>query len=71
MEKCQADYEAMREELEGRMNRLRAEHAEVKEEYELRVAGLLSGKVDTILQLKEEVEVEFSDRMSGEYLFLH
>ena len=71
VEKCQADYEAMREELEGRMNRLRAEHAEVREEYELKVAGLLSGKVDTILQLKEEVEVEFSDRMSGEYLFWH
>jgi len=65
-EKWQADYEALKEEMEGRMNRLRAEHAEKVEEYEVKVAGLLAGKVDTILQLKEEVEVEFSDRMSGE-----
>jgi hypothetical protein len=65
VEKCQADYEALKEALEGQINRLRAEHAEQVEEYEAKVAGLLSGKVDTILQLKEEVEVEFSDRMSG------
>jgi hypothetical protein len=33
-EKWQADYEALKEEMEGRMNRLRAEHAEQVEEYE-------------------------------------
>jgi hypothetical protein len=71
VEKYQADYEALKEEMEGRMNRLRAEQADQVEEYETRVANLLSGKVDTILQLKEEVEVEFSDRMAGGDKLVH
>ena len=43
----------------------RAEHAERVEEYEEKITDLLSGKVDTIFQMKEEVESDFSDRMAG------
>ena len=47
------------------MSGYRAEHAERVEEYEEKITDLLSGKVDTIFQMKEEVESDFSDRMAG------
>ena len=48
---------------------VRAENAEKVEEYEQKIADILSGKVDTIFMMKEEVEAEYSDRMSGQSPF--
>ena len=38
---------------------------EKNEEHEAKISDLMSGKVDNIFKLKEEVESEFSDRMTG------
>ena len=46
-------------------NFFRAENTEKIEEYETKISNILSGKVETIFQMKEEVEAEYSDRMSG------
>ena len=43
----------------------RAEMEEKNEEHEAKISDLMSGKVDNIFKLKEEVESEFSDRMTG------
>jgi len=64
-EKYQEDFEKMKEEMEGKLNRLRAEHSDKVDEYETRLSNLMSGKVDTIFQMKEEVESEFGDRMEN------
>jgi len=64
-EKYQEDFDNLKEDLEGRINRLRAEHSDKVEEYETRIANLMSGKTDTIFQMKEEVEAEFADRMEN------
>ena len=64
-EKYQEDYDKMKEQMEGQINRMRAEHVEKCEEYEARLANLMSGKTDSIFQMKEEVESEFADRMEN------
>ena len=64
-EKYQEDYDKMKEQMEGQMNRLRADHIDKCEEYEARIANLMSGKTDSIFQMKEEVETEFADRMEN------
>ena len=43
----------------------RAENTEKIEEYESKISNLLSGKTDTICQIKEGVESEFLERMTG------
>ena len=48
----------------------RAENTEKVEEYEQKIADIMSGKVDTIFMMKEEVEAEYSDRMSGGLMYL-
>ena len=65
LEKYQEDYDKMSEEMQGQLNRLRAEHMEKCEEYEARIANLMSGKADTIFKMKEEVETEFAERMEN------
>ena len=55
----------MKDQMEGQLNRLRAEHMGKCEEYEKRIANLMSGKADTIFQMKEEVETEFGERMEN------
>eukprot|EP00092_Neocalanus_flemingeri_P012882 GFUD01013878.1.p1 GENE.GFUD01013878.1~~GFUD01013878.1.p1 ORF type:complete len:1023 (+),score=360.95 GFUD01013878.1:130-3198(+) len=64
-EKYQEEFDKMKEEKEGMLNRLRAEHSDKTEEYETRLSNLMSGKVDTIFQMKEEVESEFGERMEN------
>ena len=64
-DKSQEDYDQMKDQMEGQLNRLRAEHMGKCEEYEKRIANLMSGKADTIFQMKEEVETEFGERMEN------
>merc|ERR1719410_1820887 len=64
-EKYQEDYDTMKEQMDGQINRLRADHMERCEEYEARIANLMSGKADTIFKMKEEVETEFAERMEN------
>ena len=64
-EKYQEDFDKMKEQMEGQMNRLRADHIDKCEDYEARLANLMSGKTDSIFQMKEEVETEFADRMEN------
>lgn len=64
-ERYQEEYDKMKEEMEGRMNRLRAEHSEKVEELEVKISHLLSGKMDMVFQMKEEVEGEYAERMEG------
>jgi len=64
-ERYQEEFDKMKEEMEGKLNRLRAEQSEKVEEYEVRIANLMSGKTDTIFQMKEEVEAEFGERMEN------
>ena len=64
-DKNQDDYDQMKDQMEGQLNRLRAEHMVKCEEYEKRIANLMSGKADTIFQMKEEVETEFGERMEN------
>merc|ERR1719462_677997 len=45
------------------MNRLRAENSEKVEELETKISALLSGKMDMVFQMKEEVEGEYAERM--------
>ena len=47
----QEEYDKMKEAMEGQINRLRADNAEKLEEYEAKVAALMSGKVDTIFKV--------------------
>jgi len=61
----QEEYEKMKEEMEGRINRLRAENSEKVEELETKISALLSGKMDMVFQMKEEVEGEYAERMEG------
>ena len=65
LEKYQEDYDKMSEEMQGQLNRLRADHMDKCEEYEARIANLMSGKADTIFKMKEEVETEFAERMEN------
>merc|ERR1712130_367791 len=64
-EKYQEDYDTMKEQMDGQINRLRADHMEKCEEYESRLSNLMSGKADTIFKMKEEVETEFAERMEN------
>ena len=64
-EKYQEDYDLMKEQMEGQINRLRADHMEKCEDYETRLGNLMSGKADSIFQMKEEVETEFAERMEN------
>ena len=64
-DKFQDDYDQMKEGMEGTLNRLRADHLGKCEEYEARIANLMSGKADTIFKMKEEVETEFAERMEN------
>merc|ERR1712106_803122 len=64
-EKHQEDFDNLKEDMEGKLNRLRADHSDKVEEYETRLSNLMSGKVDTIFQMKEEVETEFGERMEN------
>merc|ERR1712130_796470 len=64
-ERYQEEYEKMKEEMEGRINRLRAENSEKVEELETKISALLSGKMDMVFQMKEEVEGEYAERMEG------
>jgi len=59
------EYEKMNVEMEERMNRMRADNIEKIEEYEAKISSLLSGKMDMVFQVKEEVEVEYTQRMEG------
>jgi len=64
-EKHQEDFDNLKEDMEGNLNRLRADHSDKVEEYETRISNLMSGKTDTIFQMKEEVETEFGERMEN------
>ena len=62
-EQNQEAFDKMKDELNGQMTRLRAEHQEKLEELEARLEKANSNRFSSMFQMKEEVEAEFSDRM--------
>merc|ERR1712106_128303 len=59
----QEDHDKVKEDLNGQMNRLRAEYDEKIEEYEKKLEKAVADKVEKMLVLREEVEVEYADKM--------
>jgi len=62
-QKFQDDHDKLKEDLSGQMNRLRAEYDERIEEYEKKLEKAVADKVEKMLVLREEVEVEYADKM--------
>merc|ERR1712123_37277 len=62
-EKFQEDHDKLKDELNGQMTRLRADYDEKIEDYEQRLEKALADKVEKMLVLREEVEVEYADKM--------
>ena len=62
-EKFQEDHDKLRDELKGEMSRMKADYDEKIEDYEARLEKALSEKVEKMLELREEVEVEYADKM--------
>jgi len=62
-QKFQEDHDKVKEDLNGQMNRLRAEYDEKIEEYEKKLEKAVADKVEKMLVLREEVEVEYADKM--------
>lgn len=61
--KAQEDMEKMRDELSGQITRLRAEHDEKIEDFESKLEKAMTDKMEKMLALREEVEVEYADKM--------
>merc|ERR1711915_217763 len=64
-EKFQEDHDKMKDELNGEITRLRADYDEKIEDYEQRLEKALADKVEKMLVLREEVEIEYADKMDG------
>lgn len=62
-EKFQEDHDKLKDELNGELIRLRADYDEKIEDYEVRLDKALADKVEKMLVLREEVEVEYADKM--------
>ena len=61
--KFQEDHDKLRDELTGEISRLKADYDEKIEDYEERLQKALADKVEKMLVLREEVEVEYADKM--------
>merc|ERR1711974_588105 len=61
--KALEDMEKLKDDLSGQIVRLRAEYDEKIIDYEARLQKALSEKVEKMLEMREEVEVEYADKM--------
>merc|ERR1711874_349575 len=61
--KALEDMEKLMDDLSGQIVRLRAEYDEKIIDYEARLQKALSEKVEKMLEMREEVEVEYADKM--------
>merc|ERR1712080_84869 len=61
--KALEDMEELKDDLSGQIVRLRAEYDEKIIDYEARLQKALSEKVEKMLEMREEVEVEYADKM--------
>merc|ERR1712227_822084 len=57
--KFQEDHDKLKDELNGELIRVRADYDEKIEDYEQRLEKALADKVEKMLVLREEVEVEY------------
>ena len=62
-QKFQEDHDKLRDQLNGEIGRLKAEYDERIEDYEQRLEKALSDKLEKMLVLREEVEVEYAEKM--------
>ena len=62
-QKFQEDHDKLKDELTGEISRLKAEYDERIEDYEARLEKALADKVEKMLELREEVEVEYAEKM--------
>ena len=62
-QKAQEDMEKLRDDMNGQITRMRAEYDEKIEEYESKVGKLTTEKIEKMLELREEVEVEYAEKM--------
>merc|ERR1711997_266555 len=61
--KALEEMEKLKDDLSGQIVRLRAEYDEKIIDYEARLQKALSEKVEKMLEMREEVEVEYADKM--------
>merc|ERR1711874_34531 len=61
--KALEEMEKLKDDLSGQIVRLRAEYDEKITDYEARLQKALSEKVEKMLEMREEVEVEYADKM--------
>ena len=62
-ERCQEDYDKLRDEMSGEIRRIQAECDEKISEYEDKLEIAHGNRMSSMFQMKEEVEFEFTDRM--------
>ncbi|TRY74800.1 hypothetical protein TCAL_07117 [Tigriopus californicus] len=62
-EKSQGEMEALRDDLNGQISRIRAEYDEKVENLESRLQVALGAKLEHMMAMKDEVEQEYADRM--------
>ncbi len=63
LDKAQEDFDAMRDDLLGQMTRLRATHADETKALQNKLESANTDRFSSMFQMKEEVEIEFSERM--------
>merc|ERR1712226_1250078 len=61
--KAHEDMEKLKDDLTGQITRLRAEYDEKITDYEARLQKALCEKVEKMMEMREEVEVEYADKM--------
>merc|ERR1712008_554689 len=61
--KAHEDMEKLKDDLTGQITRLRAEYDEKITDYEARLQKALCEKVEKMMEMRDEVEVEYADKM--------
>ena len=63
VDRVRQEIELVKQEGDGRMDSLKAEHATKVEEYESRLEAANDNRLSSMFQMREEVEIEFTERM--------